>query len=227
MFSSLITKTCMLLTLLLIASTSFAQGPWIMDWYVLDVIRDTGTHAEGHATDWIELIFGVPESQLAKEGPVVHSTGTLDDEEYGWFESNLEDVNDSHNLSNGIYGGEFGDMSNFVFYGFVAVKSPQAQNTVLNVAQDDEAKIWLNGKFVGESTSWTGGATNTNPFDVHLIGGWNSLMIKVSEEGGGDYLNARFDVDGLEFSANPQIISTDVEPKNKLSTIWGNIKNFE
>jgi hypothetical protein len=68
--------------------------------------------------------------------------------ELGWSVGNLGDVNDDLNLSNGIYGGEYGDMSNYVFYGYVGVISPKAQNTTLHLAQDDDAKVWLNGELM-------------------------------------------------------------------------------
>jgi hypothetical protein len=142
--------------------------------------------------------------------------------EMGWSVQNLVDVNDDRNLSNGIYQGQWGDMSNYVYYGMVGVKSPTAQDTVLHLAQDDDAKVWINGELVVTSTGWTGGATVTRPFDVHLEAGMNCMMVKVSEGGGGDYLNAQFEAENLEFVVEPW--TTSVSPAGKLSGPWGAIK---
>lgn len=146
--------------------------------------------------------------------------------EVGWAVRNLKDVNDSNNLSYGIYEKKFGDMSNYVFYGIVGVISPKAQDTVLNLAQDDDATVWLNGKQVIESIGWTGGATTTKPFNVSLNKGMNIMMVKVSEGGGGDYLNARFNATDLTFTPKSGAFdfSTSVSPADKLPATWGSIK---
>jgi regulation of enolase protein 1 (concanavalin A-like superfamily) len=154
--------------------------------------------------------------------------GTIKTEtfELGWSVQNLVDVNDDLNLSNGIYQGQWGDMSNYVFYGFIGVISPTAQDTVMHVAQDDALKVWINGELAATSTSWTGGATTTNPHDVHLDQGVNIVMVKVAEEGGGDYLNVQFDAEDLDFiPKNGQVDwATSVSPAGKLHTKWGAVK---
>ena len=150
--------------------------------------------------------------------------GIAKDETKGfyWRVANLEDINDDRNLSNGIYGGEYGDMSNYVFYGIVDVISPRNQSTVLHLAQDDDAKVWINGELVITSNGWTGGATVTRPFDVDLQKGHNIMMVKVSEGGGGDYLNVRFDDEDLEFSTS--FAGMSVSAAGKLPTMWGAVK---
>jgi len=145
-----------------------------------------------------------------------------------WRVASLKDTKDSNNLSYGIYNKKWGDMSNYVFYGMAGVTSPKAQETVLNLAQDDDAKVWIGGKLVITSTGWTGGAETTRPFKVSLVKGMNLMMVKVSEGGGGDYLNARFDATDLTFTPkNGQFDwATSVSPSGKLSATWGNIKNL-
>jgi hypothetical protein len=144
-----------------------------------------------------------------------------------WFVGNLVDTADDRNLSNGIYGGEFGDMSNYVYYGIVVVTSPSEQDTVMHVAQDDQLKVWNNGELVATDTSWTGGAEVTRPHEVTLAKGMNIMLFKVSEEGGGDYLNVRFDAEDLEFNANlTEIQGLSVSPEDSLSGTWGAIKSL-
>jgi hypothetical protein len=199
-----------------------------MEWYSIDQpITDTGDHTEAIGVDWIEQLFGITEAQMAKRFPNPAKKGTREGtggevEEFGWDVRNLVDVNDSRNLSNGIYQGQWGDMSNYVYYGFVGVKSPTAQDTVLHLAQDDDAKVWINGEQVVESLTWTTGATVTRPFDVHLEAGMNCMMVKISEGSGGDYLNAQFEAENLEFVVEPW--STSVSPAGKMSGPWGAIK---
>jgi hypothetical protein len=170
--------------------------------------------------DGVEPEFG----SMTSEDIGIQLTET---KELGWAVRNLGDVNDDRNLSNGIYEGVDGDMSNYVFYGYVAIESPVAQDTVVHVAQDDDAKIWLNGRFVDVSTGWTGGATITRPFDIHLEKGTNLMLIKVSEGGGGDYLNVQFDAEDLSFRPEGGVFdwTTPVSPEGKQSSTWGAVKS--
>ena len=226
-----------LFALLVITSAAFAEGPWIMKWYSLDPIRDTGTHANGFATDWLEQIFGEEEAWFSEIANVPDGEleGEHKGEELGWFVGDLRDVNDDRNLSNGIYEGKYGDMSNYVFYGMIAVTSPKAQDTVMHVAQDDELKVWINGELAATGQSWTGGATVTRPHNVHLEKGVNIMLVKVSEEGGGDYLNVRFDAEDLDFDAEvwklkrPGVPPIDTEepgvPSGSSAATWGTVKN--
>jgi hypothetical protein len=142
--------------------------------------------------------------------------------ELSWQVANLGNVNDDRNLSNGIYQRQYGDMSNYVFYGIIDIISPKSQSTVLHLAQDDDAKVWINGDLVVTSNGWTGGATETRPFDIDLRSGHNIMMVKVSEGGGGDYLNVRFDAEDLEFSTS--FAGMGVSAEGKSPTAWGNIK---
>ena len=182
------------------------------------------SHSAGNLTTGIvsDLSIDGVEPEFASMTSEDIGTGKGGTKEFSWRVANLENVNDSNNLSNGIYGGEYGDMSNFVFYGIVDVISPRNQSTVLHLAQDDDAKVWINGELVITSNGWTGGATNTIPFDVDLQKGHNIMMVKVSEGGGGDYLNARFDDDDLEFSTT--FAGMGVSAAGKLPIAWGAIK---
>jgi hypothetical protein len=219
---------CILFALVIIGVV-FAEGPWIMEWFALDVVKDTGDHPNGFAVDWLKDIFGEEEAWFSEINNVKGLNkleGTHKGENFGWFLGNLKNNNDSRNLSNGIYGGKFGDMSNYVFYGLVAVTSPKEQAVVMNVAQDDELKVWINGDLVATDTSWTTGATVTRPHNVTLEKGTNIMLVKVAEGSGGDYLNVRFNVDNLEFDAEVwKLGGYSVSPMGgALSAPWGGIK---
>ena len=44
---------CALLVLFVITGSAIAQGPWIMEWYALEMIQGTGGHANAHSVDWL------------------------------------------------------------------------------------------------------------------------------------------------------------------------------
>lgn|GEM_PF-1526073 len=188
------------------------------------------SHSTGDITTAVATDLTIDGSEPDFGGMTSEDIGIVltEDVELGWSVGNLGDVNDDGNLSNGIYEGQWGDMSNYVFYGVVGVISPTAQNTVVNIAQDDDLKLWMNGEFIAEWIGWTGGATSTNPYEVHLNQGMNIMMVKVAEGGGGDYLNARFDVDNLDFIPSGGVFDwqTSVSPQDKLSATWGSIKDL-
>jgi hypothetical protein len=218
---------CSLFALLIISSGAFAVGPWVMEWYSFEPVPDTGTHPEGIAEDWLLEIYGKQEAEFSKWGriPGPDVKVAYKGDEMSWRVGDLKDINDDRNLSNGIYEGQWGDMSNYVYYGIIVVTSPSDQDTVMHVAQDDQLKVWIDGELAATDTSWTGGATTTRPHDVHLKKGDNVLLVKVSEQGGGDYLNVRFDAEDLEFSANlTDFQGLSVSPAGRLSSTWGAIK---
>lgn len=219
---------CVLFAMFIIVSGASAVSDWVMEFYSFDPVPDTGTHPEGIAEDWLALIYnGKPEAEFSKFGRVPGPDVVVQykGKDMKWFIGNLGDVNDDRNLSNGIYGGANGDMENYVYYGIIAVTSPSAQDTVMHVAQDDQLKVWMDGELVATDTSWTGGATTTRPHDISLKRGMNIMLFKVSEEGGGDYLNVRFDAEDLEWTADlTSIPGLSVSPEGNMSTTWGAIK---
>jgi hypothetical protein len=212
----------------MVAGVAFTQGDWIMEWYALDPVRNTGTHANGFAVDWLNQIFGEEEAWFSelRNIPDKDMVGERDGEELSWFVGNIKNTDDDRNLSNGIYEGAGGDMSNYVFYGMVVIKASEDIKTVAHIAQDDELKVWINGDLVATDTSWTGGATTTRPHDIEFKKGNNLMLIKVSEEGGGDYLNVRFDDTTLEFDADVHKYKSwyIVSPAGHLSSTWGAVK---
>lgn len=229
MAKSLSLFTITMIAVLAIAGGASAVGPWVMDWYAFDFVPDTGTHGEGIAEDWLLAIYGKPEASFSIGGnvPGPNDKVNYDGNEMGWFEASIVNTGDDRNLSNDIYGGVGGDMSNYVFYGVILVTSPKDQDTVMHVAQDDQLKVWIDGELSAEDTSWTGGAETTRPHDVHLKKGGNLMLFKVSEQGGGDYINVQFDAEDLEFSADFASLSTSVSPVGNLSSTWGSIKTVK
>jgi hypothetical protein len=175
----------------------------------------TTAEATNLTIDGTEPDFG----SMTSEDIGIQLTETL---ELSWSVQNLGDINDDRNMSNGFYGGQWGDMSNYTCYAMVGVYSPVDQDTILHLGQDDDAKVWINGELVIETIGWT--QNQTKPYDVHLVGGKvNAMMVKVTEGGGGDYLMAQFEAENLEFSTQ---FATSVSPAGKLSVPWGSVKSL-
>lgn len=65
------------------------------------------------------------------------------------------------------------------------VLSPRAQDARLELGSDDAIKAWLNGEFVHGKNGSRGLAPRQDIVRVKLREGWNDLMLKVVEHGGG------------------------------------------
>ncbi len=72
------------------------------------------------------------------------------------------------------------------------VYSDAEQEVTLALGPDDGARAWLNGEVVLEITGCQG--TNADQFTaaVTLVSGWNRLLLKVYDQGGGWGTYARF-----------------------------------
>ena len=93
-------------------------------------------------------------------------------------------------------------------YGAVYVYSPDERALTFALGPDDGARVWLNGDEVLTVAGCQG--TNIDQFtaDVTLLEGWNRLLIKIYDQGGGWGTFARFKdgedpVTDLELSLNP------------------------
>ncbi len=93
-------------------------------------------------------------------------------------------------------------------YGAVYVHSETERDLTLALGPDDGARAWLNGEQVLTVTGCQG--TNVDQFtaEVTLLAGWNRLLIKIFDQGGGWGTFARFKdgdtpVTDLELSLDP------------------------
>ncbi|MCO4772554.1 MAG: thrombospondin type 3 repeat-containing protein [Deltaproteobacteria bacterium] len=72
------------------------------------------------------------------------------------------------------------------------IYSPDARDAVLAVGSDDGQVVWLNGLEAGRKTNCSGVAPDQLRFPVSLEAGWNRLLHKVYDGGGGWGVVARF-----------------------------------
>jgi hypothetical protein len=94
----------------------------------------------------------------------------------------------------------YGDRNNSTVFAYAHVYSPVARAAQLRIGSDDASKVWLNGSAIamGSETLCRGCGVDQNIQNVNLNAGWNSVLIGVSEGGGGWAMSLRFTAtDGL------------------------------
>lgn len=71
------------------------------------------------------------------------------------------------------------------------VWSPEEQDVLLELGSDDGLKVWLNGEVIHAANVLRGGGAGEDKVETRLKQGWNTLMLKVTNNGGGMAANAR------------------------------------
>ncbi len=72
-----------------------------------------------------------------------------------------------------------------IAYGLVYVLSPEARQTLILVGSDDGVRIWLNDKLIHNNPAYRGAYPDQDKVQAELKQGWNKLLIKVQQGGGG------------------------------------------
>ena len=141
------------------------------------------------------------------------------------------------NSANNIWK-EGGHPNNFDTYAICVIDAPKSMKSVMSPAHDDHAQIWINGEKWYNHSQWTGGTTRVNyNIEVELKKGTNVLLFRCGEGSGSAYLNLHFDdathdaVDIYPDQADDKISffkeiseGLSIEPTDKLTTIWADIK---
>ena len=90
------------------------------------------------------------------------------------------------------------------------VHSDKEQEVILQCGSDDGLKVFLNGKVVHANNALRSGGIGEDKVKMTLNEGWNVLLLKVSNNGGGWAANARFrtleggKLEGIRISVNPK-----------------------
>jgi hypothetical protein len=79
-----------------------------------------------------------------------------------------------------------------VSYSHIYVFSPTEREAKLLLGSDDGIKVWLNGENIITKDVYTSFLLDRYRVDVMLQEGWNSLLCKISQEGGNYQFSARF-----------------------------------
>ena len=93
-----------------------------------------------------------------------------------------------------------------IAYGLAYVFSSEERQTHLLIGSDDGIRIWLNGELIHTNPAYRGAYPDQDKIPVNLKKGWNTLLVKVLQGGGGWGYFVRFiDPEGvLRWSTEPQ-----------------------
>ncbi len=79
-----------------------------------------------------------------------------------------------------------------IAYGLVYVFSSKNHEALMLVGSDDGVRIWLNEKLVHSNPAYRGAYPDQDKVPVELKQGWNKLLVKVLQGGGGWGFYLRF-----------------------------------
>lgn len=79
-----------------------------------------------------------------------------------------------------------------IVYGAVSVFSPENKDVTMLVGSDDGVRIWLNGDLIHTNPAYRGAYPDQDRVPANLKKGWNTLLIKVLQGGGGWGYYVRF-----------------------------------
>ena len=77
-------------------------------------------------------------------------------------------------------------------YAATYIYAEQTQSVILSLGADDGMRVWLNGTMLGEVSTCQGVVNDQFSYDTTLVQGWNRLVVKIRDQGGGWGLSARF-----------------------------------
>ena len=157
-------------------------GSWL--WIVLPTGEIGGAEAADSEIDWLAQASSgaVTEQEVAING------ATAGDKvgDQAWTLGELSTTGDDNinELVNTI-GLATGDIDYHVAYGYIALNSPNEQNTRMYVGSDDAVQVWLNGDLVHNNPVNRGAADYQDEFPVTLKAGNNILLVAVYDLWGG------------------------------------------
>jgi len=70
-------------------------------------------------------------------------------------------------------------------YAVIYVRSPSARPAVLSAGSDDGIKAWFNRKLLISNNTSRGAARGQEKAEIALNAGWNEILYKVTQGGGG------------------------------------------
>ncbi len=216
-----------------------AVNTWISKWYGPDGNYTNNGGAGIIQTDLIEVgtneeltqetlstLAGLQKTKTINEIDWDGHGGTRE-----WNVFELPVANDN-NMNRG------GPADNIDIHGILVIDSPKAMTSVMSPAHDNNAQIWINGEKWYYHPDWTGAARKVH-FNVEILleKGINVLLFRVTEVGGGAYMNLHFD-DATHNAVKiyPDAANSKAEffqeiagilpvvPAGKLTTIWADIK---
>jgi hypothetical protein len=196
------------------------QGPWL--WMMAPCAAGAGGAACTDIDSLDEATKGKVKEQTiadkgAKEGDKVGDKA--------WKAGKISPVGGNNvNAVMNALGLGVGDINDHSSYAWINVVSKTAQRGVtMRVGSDDSIKVWLNGKVVHKNPVNRGAGDFQDTFTVDLKAGNNSLLVKVSERGGGWSMFVGIDAK-VDFDLKQPGVQA-VEARGKLATSWAAMKS--
>ena len=143
--------------------------------------REHMNELEGHITDW--WVAG-PYQQRDRAGTEVFDTVfPPEDPAATGIDWRRQPVSDTASWQINLHATMPGD--NRAGYLFTRLYSPDAQPAQLEVGSDDGIKVWLNGQVVHANNALRGVGAAQDRIAISLQAGWNTLLLKVTNDDGG------------------------------------------
>ena len=163
---------------------------------VLGPLRNTGNASDAITQDFLSSIGGEA-NVIPREGDTFeHESDILT-----WHAYNFG--------IGGIFDQMFGDVDNSTVYVAAYLKFDEAVAVDLWVGSDDSIAVWFNGKNVWTNPVNRGWNPDEDQFQLNVKQGWNRILVKVCESGGGWGMSLRFpNVKPIDISLNPDVIKT-------------------
>ncbi len=189
--------TC-LMTLFVMTLTHVADaqdkitGPWL--WMIAPTEANQGGANSTDEDSLAEASGGdVTEAGVAANG--ANEGDKVGDLEWTLGEISETGGNNVNDLVNEIGLGS-GDVNDHSSYALITLESDSDQAGVeMKVGSDDSIKVWLNGEVVHTNAINRGAGDFQDTFEVDLVTGDNTLLVKVSERGGGWSMFVGIDAD--------------------------------
>ena len=167
-------------------------GPWL--WMIAATEANEGG---ANSTD-VDSLAEASGGDVTEAG--VAANGANEGDKVGDLEWTLGEIsetggNNVNDLVNEIGLGS-GDVNDHSSYALITLESDSDQAGVeMKVGSDDSVKVWLNGEVVHTNAINRGAGDFQDTFEVDLVTGDNTLLVKVSERGGGWSMFAGIDAD--------------------------------
>lgn len=214
---------------------------WITKWYGPDKnYSNNGGFAVSAPKDLIDIGTGgkLNQIELSTVNGLLKTKNTnivWDDANGGATEWEVFEIDpaNSHNMNK-----DDGVTDNFDSYWICVIEAKKDMKAVMSPAHDDHAQIWINGEKWYNNPTWTGAAQQVDfNIEVELVKGANVVLFRCGESGGDAYINLHFDDDthkAVKYYPNKAddqdsffkevAGALSVEPGEKLTTTWGDIK---
>ena len=167
-------------------------GPWL--WMIAPTEAGQGGANSTDEDSLAEASGGdVTEDGVAANG--ANEGDKVGDLEWTLGEISATGGNNVNDLVNEIGLGS-GDVNDHSSYALITLESDSDQAGVeMKVGSDDSIKVWLNGEEVHNNPVNRGAGDFQDTFEVDLVAGDNTLLVKVSERGGGWSMFVGIDAD--------------------------------